>query len=226
MRFLVCDGLDQLLRQHSRGVNSADYSAGAKFVDPPRYSGRRCSAFASYCLEFCVPWVHAVATQISSLITKAEAWHWSIAELPVLVAWIDQRLERVRGKVLHEGLNNAMDSTVQFSIHDMELHSLRMTFLSRKVPVKAVNADAPAPAPQGRRRPDQTFVGEMPPDIPKREGKQLCLHYISRKGCTSTDSTKCVSDTRVHFIPQSLPPRVRQFVVKYLRGLSEECKHL
>ncbi|OWY95528.1 hypothetical protein PHMEG_00034448, partial [Phytophthora megakarya] len=48
--------------------------------------------------------------------------------------------------------------------------------------------------------------------IPTRGGKELCLHYLSVRGCNSEERDRCVYQNRVHFDPAEIPAKVRQYI--------------
>ncbi|ETL50653.1 hypothetical protein F441_00148 [Phytophthora nicotianae CJ01A1] len=72
---------------------------------------------------------------------------------------------------------------------------------------------------QVTRRQVPTAVAQA---APRLNGKQLCLRYISAKGCPSKVSDRCTYEFLGHFTPDTLAPIVQEYVVEKYGGLSSE----
>lgn len=64
---------------------------------------------------------------------------------------------------------------------------------------------------------------KTPPEIsaliPRQNGLQLCLKFVSTKGCPSKSTEQCVRPFLAHFEPSQLHPKVQAFVQERFGGL-------
>ncbi|EGZ12443.1 hypothetical protein PHYSODRAFT_379133, partial [Phytophthora sojae] len=51
------------------------------------------------------------------------------------------------------------------------------------------------------------------------DGKQLCLRYISAQGCPSPNPDRCTHHVLGHFVPSTLAPVVKAYIVEKYGGL-------
>eukprot|EP00644_Phytophthora_capsici_P016972 jgi/Phyca11/125741/e_gw1.59.196.1 len=58
--------------------------------------------------------------------------------------------------------------------------------------------------------------------IPTRNGKEECLHYLSIRGCNPQNPEHCTYQNRLHFLPERLAPKLHQYIVSRLGGLSKK----
>ncbi|OWZ07010.1 hypothetical protein PHMEG_00020654 [Phytophthora megakarya] len=60
-------------------------------------------------------------------------------------------------------------------------------------------------------RPEHKIPTDAIACIPTRDGKEVCLHYLSVGGCNSEEPEKCMCQNRTHFTPTSIPPKLRHY---------------
>ncbi|POM69677.1 12-oxophytodienoate reductase [Phytophthora palmivora] len=76
--------------------------------------------------------------------------------------------------------------------------------------------------PNGRQASRRQVPIAVTQAAPHLNGKQLCLRYISIKGCPSNAPDRCTYEFLGHFNPETLDPIVREYVVEKYGGLSSE----
>ncbi|OWZ18579.1 hypothetical protein PHMEG_0007309 [Phytophthora megakarya] len=65
-------------------------------------------------------------------------------------------------------------------------------------------------------RPEPKIPTEVIACILIRNGKEVCLHYLSVRDCNSEEPEKCMYQNRAHFTPTSIPPKLRQYITSRL----------
>ncbi|ETL44731.1 hypothetical protein L916_05010 [Phytophthora nicotianae] len=86
--------------------------------------------------------------------------------------------------------------------------------------------------PTSSSTPTATSKRTVPVEVglvaPREErGKQLCLRFISKKGCPSTSSTRCTHPFLARFVPkEKIDPVVKKHVQDKLGGLRYDLFHL
>ncbi|ETO80203.1 hypothetical protein F444_05223 [Phytophthora nicotianae P1976] len=90
---------------------------------------------------------------------------------------------------------------------------------------RAAFGGKPYPQPPTSKRTVPVEVGLVAPR--EERGKQLCLRFISKKGCPSTSSTRCTHPFLARFVPkEKIDPVVKKHVQDKLGGLRYDLFHL
>ncbi|EGZ09113.1 hypothetical protein PHYSODRAFT_525807 [Phytophthora sojae] len=71
--------------------------------------------------------------------------------------------------------------------------------------------------------PERRILADVVASIPVRDGKEVCLHYISQRGCNPHDPDHCTFKNRLHFVPASIALKLRNYITSRLGGV---CKML
>ncbi|EGZ18255.1 hypothetical protein PHYSODRAFT_501987, partial [Phytophthora sojae] len=50
------------------------------------------------------------------------------------------------------------------------------------------------------------------PSLPQQDGKDVCLKFLSKRGCPSKDPSVCIFQSRVHFYPAAISDQLRNFI--------------
>ncbi|EGZ18399.1 hypothetical protein PHYSODRAFT_406756, partial [Phytophthora sojae] len=69
-----------------------------------------------------------------------------------------------------------------------------------------------AVARQGVKRRDRKVLQEISAQVPKKDGRQLCLRYASVQGCSSKSKDRCLQSFLAHFEPAELPEAVAAYI--------------
>ncbi|OWZ17034.1 hypothetical protein PHMEG_0009083 [Phytophthora megakarya] len=56
--------------------------------------------------------------------------------------------------------------------------------------------------------------------IPKKGNKEVCLHYLSKRGCNARSASVYTFKDRVHFWPLLIPDKVLEYIETKLGGVS------
>ncbi|ETL34760.1 hypothetical protein L916_13055 [Phytophthora nicotianae] len=150
-----------------------------------------------------------------------------------LVHWINGRLERFRGRLALQHLEEAKAVRLQFSVSDPSF--IRVTQIITAACVQELRAQQVLPQqltapPQSRKstRGKAALPSQRVPvpqsvldALPTLNGKSLCMRYLSKSPCPSR-SEGCYAKKRGHFTPESLPDIVFDFIQHNYGGLKEE----
>ncbi|ETO69951.1 hypothetical protein F444_13539 [Phytophthora nicotianae P1976] len=150
-----------------------------------------------------------------------------------LVHWINGRLERFRGRLALQHLEEAKAVRLQFSVSDPSF--IRVTQIITAACVQDLRAQQVLPQqltapPQSRKstRGKAALPSQRVPvpqsvldALPTLNGKSLCMRYLSKSPCPSR-SEGCYAKKRGHFTPESLPDIVFDFIQHNYGGLKEE----
>ncbi|EGZ08320.1 hypothetical protein PHYSODRAFT_527432 [Phytophthora sojae] len=58
--------------------------------------------------------------------------------------------------------------------------------------------------------------------LPRKDGKKVCVRFLSKRGCASADPTVCKFPNLVHFEPATIDPIVRDYINTKLGGISDK----
>ncbi|EGZ12945.1 hypothetical protein PHYSODRAFT_510940 [Phytophthora sojae] len=58
--------------------------------------------------------------------------------------------------------------------------------------------------------------------LPRKDGKEVCLCFLSKRGCASADPTVCKFPNLVHFEPATIDSIVRDYINTKLGGISDK----
>ncbi|KAJ8556596.1 hypothetical protein ON010_g9370 [Phytophthora cinnamomi] len=119
----------------------------------------------------------------------------SESALTEITAWIDDRLELF--------LNSAPSVAAAFKISKVSANrdesSSNGKHQSARIPIAALKA------------------------LPKQDGKQICLRFLSAQGCRGKNG-KCIIKNLRNFIPVTLPDVVRDFIDEHYGDLSSDMQ--
>ncbi|EGZ21471.1 hypothetical protein PHYSODRAFT_490447 [Phytophthora sojae] len=68
-----------------------------------------------------------------------------------------------------------------------------------------------------RKTPDDTH-----PSLPQQDGKDVCLKFLSKRGCPSKDPSVCIVQSRVHFYPAAISDQLRNFIRHRFGGVNNK----
>ncbi|KAE9351276.1 hypothetical protein PF008_g6031 [Phytophthora fragariae] len=193
--------------------------------------------FLQYCSEMCDPTTICVAAALDNFALQLEGWnYWLPNEIPTLVLWINATKERYRNAAAHDSLSGAstrVEAAGWFSNANPELQSLLITAISERS-ARALN---PARKEDPRRMPheNKSRQGKMPAErkvpaavveaLPRKDRKEVCLRFLSKRGCASQDQAVCKFPNLVHFHPSEIDPTVREYINAKLGGVSDKYAH-
>ena len=244
MHFATVGMMGRLEAAASPTINMNDFSASmmppkAKVASSWGVLHAATSNFASYCRQYCDGQTYAVATVLIAFVESMEDWQcWPEEQVPLLVTWINDKMDEYRFLVdadAREGTNLRSDAIDWFKSTNLELNNLLHLVSKREIAeLKAAKAghrpvDGDAKhkkkKPPGRDAVDaRSAARSVPADviaaIPKRDGKELCLTFASKRGCTGKGDGRCSYKDRAHFVPKELPAVVAAFIVSKFGGLA------
>jgi hypothetical protein len=211
------------------GHDTSDFATAAPIAPlPASWSelGSTTRSFVDFSRAICDATTIAVVEALDQLVSALEGWQQcEIADLPLVVRWIDSLLERYRNASMHDTFHATVtrrDATTWFSISNPELHSLMITALGERLRVSEARATSQRATPARevtRSSFDRKIPSEVSAEIPTQDGKEVCLHFLSKRGCKSSDPAKCTFKNRAHVWPEALPARLLQYITTRLDGL-------
>ncbi|OWZ04670.1 hypothetical protein PHMEG_00023389 [Phytophthora megakarya] len=196
--------------------------------DPSSWAelGSMTRSFVDYCRVMCDSTTVQVAEALDQLISTMEGWkQCEIADLPILVRWIDSLLKHYRDAATQDIFHLTSTRAVApswFSISNPELHSLMITALAGRLRSAEVRTAGANPAPTRetiRSSFDRKIPSDVASEIPTQNGKEVCHYFLSKRGCKSQDPSKCTFKNRVHFWPDVITSRLRKYISSHLGGL-------
>lgn len=221
--------LEKLRQMEVDAINASDYTVAAPVVPAPTSwaeLGSATRSFVDYCRELCDPITIAVAEALDRFVNALEGWQQCDAsDLPLIVTWIDSLLDRYRKAATYDTFHLTSSRSAApawFSVSNPELHTLMITALRERLRTAANQGRASQKLPsRDDAKPafDRRIPSEVAEVIPKRDGNEVCLHYLSKRGCKSSDPDKCTFKNRVHFWPKEIPSKLRQYIATRLGGL-------
>jgi hypothetical protein len=238
MHFRRVGFIDRLRMLSPASAAASDSSSGAPVAPAPAAwaeLGSATRSFVDYCRSMCDPVTVQVAEALDQFVLTLEGWRqFNDHDLPLLTLWIDATLERYRNAVVAD-LNHDTQSRHQapswFSTTNPEIHSLLLTAIGERLQLnggagalsRALEGSSHRHDTSSHRAPQAAGERRIPTDvimnIPTKDGKEVCLHSLSRRGCSSTDSARCTYKNRAHFFPKTLPPKLRQYINSRLGGV-------
>ncbi|RLN27401.1 hypothetical protein BBJ28_00024184 [Nothophytophthora sp. Chile5] len=232
MHFRRVGFIDKLRMQAQASFNPSDYT-----LLPPRPTpaaswsdlGSAARSFLDYCRSVCDPDTVSVAEALERFVSALEGWkQFGDADIPLLVLWIDATLEKYRNSSVYDSFN---DSTTRkaaadwFSTTNPELHSLLLTSIREQLSVGQLSIANAGHAGHGRPAPRLGVERKIPVDvissIPTKDGKEVCLQFLSVRGCNPENPDECKYKNRVHFRPATLPPKLLQYIKNKLGGVAK-----
>ncbi|KAI9994777.1 hypothetical protein PInf_011608 [Phytophthora infestans] len=181
------------------------------------------------------------------LITTAKAFSeelndyapWSPEEVKAVAFWFSNVLEAHRRATefdISHGTSTRSELPRRFCMQDSELSGMLLKLSrgrdevarhgKRKLHEPQLETSDRPPYRSNRGNNRQVTSRQVPIAVnqaaPRLNGKQLCLRYISAKGCPSKVSDRCTYDFLGHFTPDTLAPVVQEYVVEKYGGLSSE----
>ncbi|EGZ23019.1 hypothetical protein PHYSODRAFT_344366 [Phytophthora sojae] len=242
MHFKRVGFLDKLRSLAPGIVNMSDYQVSAPKPETPSTWADLSSSthsFVEYCRDLCDTTTVRVAEALDQFVLAMEGWKQiRDDELPILVLWIDATLEKYRSAVLqdlHDGTAYRSEAALWFSTANPEVHTLLFAVLGDRTmqgrrgpaaPSRSPMGPSDSPPVTGRRRTlaaERRIPADVVASIPVRDGKEVCLHYISQRGCNPHDPDHCTFKNRLHFVPASILPKLRNYITSRLGGV---CKML
>lgn len=105
--------------------------------------------------------------------------------------------------------------------HDRPTHRGATTELEQRREVPSVRT----PRPNVQASSKRPVPNDVARAAPRQDGKQLCLRYISMKGCPSPSTDRCTHHFLGHFMPTQLDPIVRAYIVDKYGGLRGDVQN-
>ncbi|KAL4140233.1 hypothetical protein PRNP1_014518 [Phytophthora ramorum] len=164
---------------------------------------------------------------------------WSPDEVKAIAFWFSNVLGAYRRAVesdISQGRSTRSELTGRFCMQDAELNGMLLKLSrGRDQGIRRGKRDTHEPQldasdrpqyrgnrPNGRQASRRQVPIAVTQAAPRLNGKQLCLRYISIKGCPSKAPDRCTYEFLGHFNPETLDPVVREYVVEKYGGLSSE----
>ncbi|EGZ08789.1 hypothetical protein PHYSODRAFT_524547 [Phytophthora sojae] len=161
-----------------------------------------CQTLELFASEYFSADLKSSITALVALVTGLARSHvWEVDDLPLLVYWINITLEEYRTQVSHATLVPG-EFQKKFSLENSSLQHILQTVSSRQL----------------QRLRNEITQADLEKLIPLQDGTQLCLRYLSVKGCRSIPTAPCFTG-RAHFDPESLHPRLKALIKKRFGGL-------
>ncbi|ETP49153.1 hypothetical protein F442_05237 [Phytophthora nicotianae P10297] len=199
--------------------NARNFSAS---VELPKLTGEPClgdlkaalGVLGTYCIEFFDGRTRRLNLLKNAVITsRGPKQRYRLSHSGVATCW------------LRIGLPVSTPLTTRrphISAHGVALFTLPN---KRNHQSRAAFGGKPYPQPPTSKRTVPVEVGLVAPR--EEGGKQLCLRFISKKGCPSTSSTRCTHPWLAHFVPkEKIDPVVKKHVQDKLGGLRSDLFHL
>ncbi|KAG2767853.1 hypothetical protein Pcac1_g20920 [Phytophthora cactorum] len=185
-------------------------------------------SFVAYAQAACDSVTVRVATTLDGFVTELEGWkQFAKDDLPILVWWINKGLEKYRNAVAHDldtGETTRGAIIERFSISNPESQWLVVAALRLNLRAGVANSDKTPTAMMrrsNREQPERKIPKEVMEHIPTRDNKEVCLHYLTKKGRNSKNPTKYTFRDRLHFWPSKIPSIVQEYIVTSLGGIRE-----
>ncbi|KAE8962518.1 hypothetical protein PR001_g29683, partial [Phytophthora rubi] len=170
---------------------------------------------------------------------------WSSNEVKTLAFWFSNIFAAYRRSCEHDldhGSATRLDVRSRFSMQDPELSGMLLKMSRQRMRMQlpsSASVDAGRSNVQATGLPTRSVRGN-PKEAPKRQvptevglatprqgGKQLCLRFISARGCPSASADRCTHSFLGHFVPTTkLDPVVKAHVQDKLGGLRPDLQHL
>ncbi|EGZ30160.1 hypothetical protein PHYSODRAFT_323592 [Phytophthora sojae] len=239
LHFTPVDHLVRLKRQRESFVNMSDFSVSAKFLpasDPSSWDDILAGAigFQQYCAVMCDVVTQQLATTLYNFIGALKSRNrWPQDMLLTLVLWIDSQLEQYRNAVAVDGVNGTATRNLissRFIPDNLELHGLiltaqreKMEAMTRSAPCNTTRSDE-QPRPPRPQRHGSNKGRKVPEDIPipRQDGKEVCLKFLSKRGCPSSDPNVCDYASRVHFFPAALTEKLIGYIRHRFGGINSK----
>ncbi|RLN87954.1 hypothetical protein BBJ28_00027189, partial [Nothophytophthora sp. Chile5] len=193
-------------------------------------------SLAVYGAEYFNSSVRSILSALVTLLQRLASFQeWAEPDLAHLVHWVNAALERYRTSIEH-GVNDSTTVSQVFSLDNVQLQNLLRLVQERRLHrlQALLEPTLRTPALYGPPR-DQTGTGrvmrerriaqEVTELIPEQNGKQLCLRYLSVKGCKTSKDSGCYSG-RGHFVPSQLHSRVKDLIRTRFGGLKPQFASL
>ncbi|KAG1696551.1 hypothetical protein DVH05_018244 [Phytophthora capsici] len=243
LHFTPVNQMQRLRRQRESFINMSDFSVSAKFSAAPEPSSWEdvlagANGFQQYCIARCDPVTQHLGTTLYNFVVELKARRlWPQDMLLTLVLWIDAQLERYRSAVVSD--IDAASSTrlmipAQFTPNNVELHGLllaeqRNQFdkIRQSSANQAAQSSNSSRYSRSQRNTANNFKKEPSdnhPPLPQQDGKEVCLKFISKKGCPSSDQNVCVFASRAHFYPAAISEQLRNYLRRKFGGVHSNYK--
>ncbi|KAF4142492.1 hypothetical protein GN958_ATG08301 [Phytophthora infestans] len=148
----------------------------------------------------------------------------------ILTHWINAKFSRFRNRLVTKSLRSALRIRKEFSHNDEALAALKEALPSLKLAPPAGGShrsgsgdvSSRAPKTSDHRHYSKTKIpSSVIAALPKNDdGRQLCMRYISKVGCTMTECA------RAHFKPTALADEAKALITQRWKGLADEFKDL
>ncbi|KAF4131894.1 hypothetical protein GN958_ATG18927 [Phytophthora infestans] len=233
----------RLRRQRDSFINMSDFSVSAKFSAAPDPSSWEdvlagANGFQQYCIAHCDTVTQHLGTALYNFVVELKARQlWPHDMLLTLVLWIDAQLERYRSAVIRD--IDAASSTrfmipAQFTPSNVELHGLLLAEQRNQFDAirqssgnHATQTSNTSRQPRSQRNTANSTKKE-PSDnyspLPQQDGKEVCLKFISKKGCPSGDQNVCIFASRAHFYPAAISDQLRNYLRRKFGGVHSNYK--
>ncbi|KAE9300347.1 hypothetical protein PR003_g22771 [Phytophthora rubi] len=239
LHFTPVDHLVRLKRQRENFVNMSDFSISAKFLpaaDPSSWDDILAGAigFQQYCAVMCDRVTQQLATTLYNFTGALKSRKlWPQDMLLTLVLWIDSQLEQYRNAVAADGVTGTATRSLissRFTPDNLELHGLLLTAQREKMetmtlptPCNTTRSDE-QPRPPRPQRHGNNKMRKVPEaiQIPRQDGKEVCLKFLSKRGCPSSDPNVCDYASRVHFFPAALSEKLKGYIRNRFGGFNSK----
>lgn len=167
---------------------------------------------------------------------------WGTTDITGLAFWFSKVFASYRLAVVNDtatGEETRMSIRQRFCMQDAELNGILLK-LSRGSHRKPMTEPGPHTMYTGdratttarargvssleNRRKHHKIPQEVLAQVPKLDGRQLCLRYVSAQGCASKTKGQCLQPYLAHFNPGRLPDDVRDYIAQNLGGLAAKTE--
>ncbi|OWY94656.1 hypothetical protein PHMEG_00035553 [Phytophthora megakarya] len=204
---------------------AASLSSGFSVPPPPAPMPRSwgelgaiARSFVAYAEAVCDPVTVTLATALNEFVAEVEGGGQLVEDdLPMLVWWINNGLEKYRNAAAHDVTDAGLRAPRRLIVFLRQMLSSKDWYWL----FYTASGEGTAPLstkPQGRIQFERKIPKEVLEYIPTRDNKEVCLHFLSKKGCSSKDPTSCTSRNRVLFWPKQIPEKVRDYIATTLDG--------
>ncbi|KAE9243339.1 hypothetical protein PF002_g8317 [Phytophthora fragariae] len=160
---------------------------------------------------------------------------WPQSMLLTLVLWIDTKLEKYRIAVVRDIEDTTSTRhliSANFTSNNVELHGLLLVEQRKQVEAMSRPSGGQASTSSYQSRPprnqrhgsnlSRNGSDDTHPPLPQQDGKDVCLNFLSKRGCPSKDPSVCIFQSRAHFYPAAISDLLRNFIRRRFGGVNSK----
>ncbi|OWZ16904.1 hypothetical protein PHMEG_0009237 [Phytophthora megakarya] len=140
--------------------------------------------------------------------------------LSTLILWIDTQIELYRNAVTAD-INNGPATRYliasRYTPDNLELHGILLK--AQRKHMESLDHASRYNGAKHRTVPDDTM-----PLIPKLNDKEVCLKFMTKRGCPSKYPEVCVFESRAHFFPTGISDKLRAYISRKLGRIHDKYR--